>query len=428
MAARAELTPQGLGPSGALIALGIDAMPGAAVIVFDRDLCYRLFRGQAVADNTVRTAEAEGHLASEVLSPERWAELEPIYRAALAGQETMTHVESEDGQRAYLVRTAGLRDPADGQVIGGASVVTDVTTLRATQRALAASERRSRLTFESAPIGMALEDLDGCFLEVNPALCEMLGAPADWLLGRGLRDLLDPGDVAADRQVREAMESGELESASGERLLRRPDGEVAWTLHSIGLLTDERGAATRYVSHYLDITESRSVRERVMHLATHDGLTRLLNRSGFVAAVAPILGHRARAGAGLALLFLDLDDFKAVNDSLGHSGGDLVLAEVGARLRASVRAEDLVARFGGDEFVVLLMGITCASDAHAVAEQVHANVGAELEVDGHRLRMRLSIGLTLVGSEDLTDVALKRADISMYRAKTLGGGRTVQAD
>ncbi len=428
MGSRPELTPLGLGPAGELMALGIDEIPGAAVVVFDLDFCYVLFRGQAVADNTVSTAQAEGRLASEVLSAERWAEFEPIYRAALEGRETTVELEAEDGQRAYLIRTAGVRRPADGQVIGGASVVTDVSALRAAERARADSERRSRLTFESAPIGMALEDLEGRFLEVNPALCEMLGRPADWLLGRGLADLLDPGDLVADQQLRESVRREELETGAAERRLLRPDGAVVWALHSIGLLTDDGGTALHYVSHYLDITEARGTRERMTYLATHDGLTGSLNRAGFAAAVAPLLGHPGRAGAGLALLFLDLDDFKAVNDSLGHSGGDRVLAEVGARLRDALRADDLVARFGGDEFVVLLTGVGRAADAQAVAEQVHERVGAELEIDGQSLSLRLSIGLTAVGADELADVALKRADLSMYRAKGLGGGRTVLAD
>ncbi len=427
MAARPELTPRGLGPAGELIALGIDEMPGAAVVVFDRDFCYVLFRGQAVADNTRPTAQAEGQIASEVLPPERWAALEPVYRAALAGQTTMTEVESEDGQRSYLVRTAGVRNPVDGQIIGGASVVTDVTLVRSAERARLASERRSRLTFESAPIGMALEDLDGRFAEVNPALCQMLGRSAQWLLGRSLRDLLNPEDEVADRRLRDSIRSRELASGQGERCLMRPDGEVVWVLHSVGLLTDDHGVAQHHISHYLDITEARGARERMAHLATHDGLTGLLNRSGFLTAIAPILAHPARVGAGLALLFVDLDDFKDVNDWLGHSGGDLVLAEVGSRIRSALRGQDLVARFGGDEFVVLLTGLRRASDAQMIADQVHDRVGSVIEVDGHRIRVRLSIGLAVVGHDERADDALKRADLSMYRAKALGGGQTVLA-
>jgi diguanylate cyclase (GGDEF)-like protein/PAS domain S-box-containing protein len=406
-----------------LLARGIDEIPGAAVLVFDRALRYVLVRGRALADNGVAAGTYEGRPARACMSAERWAGLEPMYTAALAGRETVTELDGVANGRRYLVRTAPVRDDT-GMIIGGASVASDVTELRRAERARAAGERRLQLTFASSPVGMALEDLDGRFLEVNPALCQMLDRPADWLLARRVSDVLDADDRGADLVARDQVASGLLESHSVERRLLRADGSRAWVLHALGLLTDERGAAERFVSHYVDVTEARGARERMAHLATHDGLTGLLNRDGFWSGVAPIVGHPGRAGTGLAVLFIDVDDFKAVNDSLGHAGGDEVLAEIGRRIGACLRSDDLVARFGGDEFVALLTSVREAADAVGVAEQLHRCVRRPIVVGQRSLAVTLSIGLAVVHPGDLSDAAVNRADLSMYRAKAAGGGRT----
>lgn len=409
-----------------LLARGIDEIPGAAVLLFDGDLRYVLVRGRALRDNGVEVGAYEGRVARECMSAERWARLEPLYRAALAGRETVSEMDGLADGRRYMVRTAPVRDDA-GAVIGGASVATDVTELRRAERARAEGERRMRLTFASSPVGMALEGLDGRFLEVNPALCQMLDRPAEWLLDRHVHDVLDPEDQGGDLVARDQVASGLLESHAAERRLLRADGSRAWTLHAMGLLTDERGAAQRFVSHYVDVTEARGARERMQHLATHDGLTGLLNRDGFWTAAAPIVGHPGRAGTGLAVLFIDVDDFKAVNDSLGHAVGDHVLAEIGRRIGASLRADDLVARFGGDEFIALLTAVRTAEDAQGVADQLHRCVHRPIEVGDRAVEVTLSIGLALVRPDDLSDAAVNRADLSMYRAKAAGGGQTVLA-
>ncbi|HEX6886464.1 MAG TPA: diguanylate cyclase [Candidatus Nanopelagicales bacterium] len=412
---------------GDLIIRGIGEIPGAAVLVFDRQLRYVLVRGRAIADNALDPEQYEGRRAAEVLSPARWQHLEGLYRAALEGRTAVGEVAGIDPSRRYMIRTAPVRDGA-GEIIGGVSVATDVTDLRRAEEERSATERRLRLTFESSPIGMAIEGLDGRFLEVNPALCRILDRTADWLLAHAVRDVLHAEDVGPDLIARDQVASGLVQELSNERCLMRPDGSHAWALHAMGLLTDDRGRALSFVSHYVDVTEAHGARERMQQLATHDGLTGLLNREGFWASAAPIVGHPGRAGTGLALLFIDLDDFKAVNDTLGHGGGDRVLAEIGRRIGTTLRADDLVARFGGDEFVALLTAVRGAHDAEVAAEQLHEHVSRPVQVGEHEVAVRLSIGMTVVRPDDLADAALHRADLSMYRAKADGGGRTVSAD
>jgi diguanylate cyclase (GGDEF)-like protein/PAS domain S-box-containing protein len=410
--------------SGELIALGIDEIPGAAVLVFDRDLRYHLVRGEALHVNGVRPEELEGQMAPHVLPAERWANLESSYLRALAGGTATQEVDSPDGRRRYLLRTAALRN-VSGEVVGGVSVASDVTELRSAERARAASEQRTRLAFESAPTGMALESLEGRFLEVNPALCQMLDRTSDWLLAHSTGDVLGEGEAGPDLIVRDRVASQLLESASGEKRLLRADGTALWVLHSIGLLTDDRGAPQQFLSHYVDITLARESRERLQHMATHDPTTGLLNRQGFWQRLRTITGHPPRGGARLAVLYLDLDDFKEVNDRLGHSTGDRVLAEVGLRIQSALRGDDPVARVGGDEFVVLLTSLREPVEAKRVADQLLERVREPIEVGGEVLRVEMSVGIALLSPDDSADAALHRADLAMYQAKRGGGGRAV---
>lgn len=410
-----------------LVARGIDEIPGAAVLVFDQDLRYLLVRGGAVRDNAIEAEALENRLAPDVLPPDRWDYLRPMYEEALRGGTAIAEVESPDGARHYLIRTAPVRDRS-GAVVGGVSVASDVTELRIAQHAQAISERRMRMTFESAPIGMALEGSDRSFIEVNRALCDMVDRTSRRLLQEGVEGILHPDDADGDRAARAQVAAGAVDSVTSEVRLVRPDGGVIWVLHSLGLLTDDRGGSQHFVSHYADITHVRQARETLRLQATHDPMTGLPNRAGFGEGLERVLAHPPRAGRRLAVLFLDMDDLKAVNDAYGHAAGDLVLVTCARRIRSLLRADDLLARFGGDEFVALLTGIRDPSDARLVAEQVHTVVRAPIPLDdGGEVYVSLSIGVAMVDPEDPAEDAIRRADRGMYRAKEAGGGCTVVA-
>lgn len=412
-----------LDPVSRLVALGIDEIPGAAVLVFDLATRYVLVRGTAVRDNGLDPDDLEGRLAASVLAPERWARLEPIYRDALAGRTSLIEVDSLDGRGRYLIRTGPIRDAA-GDVIGGSSIATDVTELRRAQYEREASARRTRLTFESAPIGMALEGLDGRFVEVNTALCRMLDRESADLRDRDGADLIHPDHRAAAEAERERVARGEVDSVRCETRMLRADGSEVWVLHSMGLLTDDRGQPQHVVSHYVDVTETRGSRERMAHLATHDAVTGLLNRDGFNQGLERIASHPPRLGSTLAALFMDLDSFKAINDSFGHAGGDLVLATVARRIHESLRSDDLVARFGGDEFVALLTSLRGEEDVDVVTRELHRAVAEPIRLQHGEVRVTLSIGVALVERGEDVEEALNRADAGMYRAKARGGAGT----
>jgi diguanylate cyclase (GGDEF)-like protein/PAS domain S-box-containing protein len=407
-----------------LVALGIDEIPGAAVLVFDRDLRCMLVRGGAVRDDAVFAADWENRRAPEAVPPGRWACLGPMYEEALRGGTSSAEVESPDGSRRYLIRTSPVRAPS-GDVLGGVSVASDVTELRIAQQAQAAGERRMRLTFESAPIGMALEGMDRAFFEVNRALCEMVDRSSEWLMREGVEGILHPADEHLDRAARGQVASGTVDSVTSEFRLVRADGDTIWVLHSMGLLTDGLGGSPQLVSQYADITKGREAREAMRLQATHDAMTGVLNRAGFHEGLDRIVAHPPRAGRRLAVLFMDIDALKAVNDEYGHAGGDRVLVICARRIRSLLRADDLVARFGGDEFVALLSAIEDPSDARLVAEHVHSVVGAPIPLeDGAEVHVSMSIGIALVDPGDAEE-AIRRADRGMYRAKGAGGRRTV---
>jgi diguanylate cyclase (GGDEF)-like protein/PAS domain S-box-containing protein len=283
-----------------------------------------------------------------------------------------------------------------------------------------------RMIFESAPIGMSLEGSDRAFIEVNRALCEMLDRSSQRLLREGVEGILHPDDADRDRDARAQVAAGAVDSVTSEVRLVRPDGSIIWVLHSLGLLTDELGGAQHFVSQYADITRVRLAGEALRLQATHDPMTGLPNRAGFNEGLERIMAHPARAGRRLAVLFLDMDDLKAVNNEFGHAAGDRVLVTCARRLRSLLRTDDLLARFGGDEFVALLTGIRDPSDARLVADQVHTVVRAPVPLDdGGEVNVSLSIGVAMVDPGDPAEDAIRRADRGMYRAKEAGGGCTV---
>ncbi len=205
----------------------------------------------------------------------------------------------------------------------------------------------------------------------------------------------------------------------------RPDGSIRWMARKGRAVCDETGRAIRMLGVGMDITERKQAEEQRMRYALHDALTDLPNRVLFMDRLGCAVERAKRhAEYCFAVLFLDLDCFKEVNDNLGHIIGDRLLIAVARRLEACVRTEDTVARLGGDEFVILLDEITDASDAIHVADRIQEALQEPFEVSGHQVFTMASIGITLstTGYERLEDV-LRDADTAMYRAKTLGKAR-----
>lgn len=279
--------------------------------------------------------------------------------------------------------------------------------------------------FKGAPIGMALAGLDGTFLKVNKALCDMLDHSEAELLGRSLVAVGHPDERHQLQRALADLASGGAASVRAEHRLVAGTGRVVWALLSVAPVHGLSGSAAYLVCQGQDITERKHLEERLSHEALHDALTGLPNRLLLQARIGQADPVPDRVGS-LAVLYVDIDDLKAVNDSRGHGAGDQLIVAVASRLRDSVRPSDAVARIGGDEFVVLAEGFPEPAEAIALAHRIQDYVAVPLQLVGGEIVPSISVGVALAGHRDrrLADV-LGEADTAMYRAKQQGKNRVV---
>ena len=303
---------------------------------------------------------------------------------------------------------------------GELCVLAYVNDISARKRA-EADLRIAAAAFESQE-GMVITDAGGVILRVNQAFTASTGYSAEEVVGQTPR-LFKSGrhDEAFYRTMWQTLVSNG--AWQGEIWDRRKNGEIYPKWLTISAVKDEAGVVTHYVGTHFDITERKKAEEKIQALAFSDQLTGLANRTSLHERLAQALGMAARNGKQVALMMIDLDNFKTINDTLGHQVGDLLLKEVAQRLTGSIRQTDLVARLGGDEFVIVLADIDEPADAAHVADKILSVVAAPYLLDRNELRTSASIGICLYPddageSQDL----LKKADAAMYHAKANGRG------
>ena len=287
------------------------------------------------------------------------------------------------------------------------------------------AQERSRLAFEHAPIGMALLTTDWRFLRVNKALCELTGYDREELTARSLADLTHMEDLELDLRYVSEMLANTRRTYKVEKRLSYADGHAGWILLSVSLVRDDAGEPRYFISQIQDIGERKRLEAQLVFLADHDEMTGLPNRRRFREELDRGVAFAQRYGHCGALLLLDLDNFKQVNDSLGHHAGDRLVTEVARRLSKRLRATDVLARLGGDEFAVLLPQTTPA-DAERVAGDLVAEVaGTAVDVNGTAVRGCTSLGVALFdpGWDIDPEALLMHADLAMYLAKREGGNR-----
>jgi diguanylate cyclase (GGDEF)-like protein/PAS domain S-box-containing protein len=309
--------------------------------------------------------------------------------------------------------TNRLDDPDVRGIVGN---LHDITELRE-------AHERFRSAFENAPIGMAMSDLDGRILRVNPAFAEIVGRlPLD-LVGISVHDLTHPDDRDSGRD-----EMGRLtETASpGYQMEKRyihGDGHEVWVSVSVSCVRDEQERPLYLIGQVEDVTERRALRERLAYAAIHDPLTGLPNRELFLDRLEVALRRATRSRHHVAVIFLDLDRFKLINDSLGHDVGDSVLRAVADRLGGVMRSSDTLARFGGDEFTVLCDDVDSEDDAVEVAQRLTLAMRQPLTLPSGEVFVSLSVGIALAVAGELGTGVMRNADIAMYRAKERGPAR-----
>ena len=291
------------------------------------------------------------------------------------------------------------------------------------EEALLVSERRFRSLVQKATDLITVMDRSGTIVYESPAVGRVLGFDTDERVGSGALDGVHEADRDRVRRAIENLFEHPGRSTSVELRVRRKDGSWRWLEATITNLLDD-GGVDGLVVNARDVTERRAVQDQLSHLAYHDTVTGLPNRTYFLDRTAAALNRARRHRTGVGVLFLDLDGFKVINDSLGHEAGDQLLSQVAGRLATAVRPTDTVARLGGDEFTVLLEDLTDGVDAVRTAERMLRALQEPLEVHGHRLVTSGSIGIAvdLDGSAGAGEM-LRHADLAMYMAKERGRGR-----
>ncbi|MEV0777526.1 putative bifunctional diguanylate cyclase/phosphodiesterase [Streptomyces sp. NPDC050433] len=307
----------------------------------------------------------------------------------------------------------------------------------AAEDALHATEARFRAVFEGAAIGIGIADLDGHVLEANNTLTQMLGGLEHHVRSRNVGEWVHPDDGPQVWKMHGELIRGERESFRTEKPFFRNDGTVLWTNLTVSLLRDVDGEPQYQLALLEDTTERRLLTLRLRYEATHDALTGLPNRTLFFERLEKALAPAKETADGtpappnrFGLCYLDLDGFKAINDSLGHSAGDRMLVEVADRLQSCATAPgEMVARLGGDEFVALTTGPDTEREVGELASRILGALATPISLDGREFTVRGSIGIVegKAGESTAAEV-LRSADITMYRAKSAGGNRFELAD
>lgn len=293
------------------------------------------------------------------------------------------------------------------------------------------AEQRFRAAFDDAAIGMALIELDGgrdVIVEANAMTSGLLGRPVPELIGTSITAFVHAEDQAAVRQMFAALDSEERAQSLASVRFVSDGGPAVWAHLSASAPGRPGDSAAFLVLHLQDITSRKLAEAQLTHQADHDALTGLPNRHAFTRQLDAMAEPRAGADDRRALLFIDLDRFKLVNDSLGHTVGDELLIAVAGRLRNVVAAEDMVARIGGDEFVVLARSAPTTALAEGLAERVGRALRAPFDIAGRILYLTASVGISVPGAEGGSEGMLPAADMAMHGAKAAGRARAVVFD
>jgi diguanylate cyclase (GGDEF)-like protein/PAS domain S-box-containing protein len=411
--------------AGELDTAALRELPEALIVAFDKDLRFMLAAGPALTRMGNPEACGEGQLLAEAFPAEVWGSIEPLFRSALGGEIRSREVWTA-GQRHCLMvdvgplRVSGAPAAPEGETVvaGGLAVILDVTARRRSDELSAPPKSGFEEVFDRAPIGTGLLDLDGRWLLVNRALCEITGYTLDELIGNRFDGIVHPGDASNDAEQRELLISGELSAYQVEKRYFDAAGETVSAIFSVSLVRDPEGAPMHFIAQLQDISARKQLEEHLRHLADHDPLTGLRNRRLFEHDLKLQVARSQRYGEQAALMVVDLDDFKRINDEHGHAVGDRALRTVARALTRRLRQTDLVARLGGDEFAVLLPHVD-GEAASVVAEGLSRVVPSSgVEVGDDVVHPSASVGYALIGQDcQSAEQVLVEADRAMYAVK-----------
>jgi diguanylate cyclase (GGDEF)-like protein/PAS domain S-box-containing protein len=366
--------------------------------------------------------QAVGRMLHELIMPERYIEahVQSLKRFARFGEGKMVNSRVE----TFAVHRDGREIPIELSItplkmngkLEFSAFIRDITERRKREESM----RLAATVFDTVDEAVVITDTENRIVTVNPAFTNITGYSRDEVIGK------NPHVLSSGKHPPEFYQElwGTLTATGswhGEVWNRRKLGDIYVEQLSIHTVRDEHGHLTHHVGTFTDISERKAAEEHVRHLAHYDLLTDLPNRALIIDRIRQTLIKAKRARTRMALMFLDLDRFKPINDTFGHATGDLLLKEVAQRLLSCVRESDTVARIGGDEFVVLLPTIEEESDAIVVAEKILHALGGKFTIAENDLYVSSSIGIAVYPDHGLDDAALIRnADIAMYHAKNAG--------
>jgi diguanylate cyclase (GGDEF)-like protein/PAS domain S-box-containing protein len=310
---------------------------------------------------------------------------------------------------------------ADGSVAKLSGTMMDDTERVEADRVRRVAEVRFEIGFEQSAIGAVITDLDGFPIRVNPATCLFLERSEEALVGMSWTELTHADEVPLGQAVLSRLSSGH-DTYTDERRYLRPDGTVVWALTNVSLVRDDAGEPEYFFVQLQDITGRKVVEQELAHQALHDTLTGLPNRALLEDRLVHGLAGSRRRGSQVGVMFLDIDQFKMVNDSMGHGAGDDLLRHIATKIAGAIRPGDTVARFGGDEFVVVCDDVS-SIETEQVAERILQALSKPCQIADLEMHITASLGIAISDDHATPESLLRDSDAAMYRAKERGRGR-----
>jgi diguanylate cyclase (GGDEF)-like protein/PAS domain S-box-containing protein len=397
----------------------------ALIAYIDAEERYQFSNGAYEEWIGMRPEQMRGRSVREVWGDERYAMFQPNLRRALSGQRgTYEYSVTREGAEHRMLASYVPDTDASGKMKGFFVLSSDVTELvRARNEAREAHDRLER-ALDGSNVALWDADLRTGRVYLSDAWSGIAGGPRDDMVSsvKELMALVHPDDLEAARRAAIETMKGLRPAYVAEHRVRAGQDAWRWIL-SRGRVTERdphTGRALRMVGTNVDITDRKRVEEALQSVASTDALTGLANRVALADRIRLTIARSRRNGTAFALLFLDLDRFKQVNDGMGHSAGDKLLVQFAMRLRGCVRASDSVARLGGDEFVVLLDDLKEPDAAVRIAQKILEETRAPVRIDARQIGITTSIGIAYYTGEESGDELLQRADGALYEAKRSG--------
>ncbi|HEX7535300.1 MAG TPA: diguanylate cyclase [Syntrophales bacterium] len=395
-----------------------------SIYMVDRECQYLFMNNQHLSRLGLPSEQIIGKRYSEFHSPEQDKVFAEAVNKVFSTAESVQHEHRSQRDERYFLRTLSpVRDRGhDGEITYVVVISTDITEHRLAEEAIRESEQKYRTIIENIEDGYQELDFSGNIVFFNDALLKMLGYSRNEFARMNYRNLTDEETARQMLQVCDEVYKTGKPSRGIEIEVMKKDGTMRVVEISVSLILDAKGQEVGFRNLIRDITERKKSEETIRRLAYHDPLTGLPNRLLFTDRLNMAITRAKRNRQYLAVMMLDLDYFKDINDTLGHHMGDRLLQAVGARLTELLRKGDTIARMGGDEFLILLAEIINVGVTTTIARKIVESFQSPFIIDDRRLQITTSIGIAIYPDvSDDVDTLIKNADIAMYRAK--GSGR-----